>query len=328
MSGEIYVWGTGCGAGELMEQGLPLSIITGFVDSRPTSPTFMGREVIRPEQLSGWEYELIIVTSRRAEEIAHSAELLGIPGDRLLFTKNNYSLTDRNLCLDRARRLLGGELLRRLTPPARAVHEPLWLDAGAPDGEDADNDYVRVATLEAVCRELYPVTGAAAELGVYRGGFARCINALLPERTLYLFDSFEGFDPGEAAREKDRDRLGDGMIEAHKNTSLCDVLGRMPHPERVVAMPGHFPESLKGLEERFALVSIDVDLEDSIYAGLEYFVPRLSPGGYIFLHDYNSPKLQGVKAALRRYERDTGARLPAVPLCDRNGSLVICGCGI
>ena len=325
MAGGIYVWGTGCGAGELMGQGLQAERIEGFIDSSPSAPVFMGREVIRPEQLPGREYELIIVTSRRADEIANRANELGIPGNRLLFLKNIYRLIDENRSYETAEQMLGGELLSRLISPVRMVREPVWLESGRLETQDMDNDYVRMATLEAVCRELGEVTGAAAELGVYKGGFARCINALLPERTLYLFDTFQGFDEAEADRERDRGRLGNGMIEAHRNTGPDRVLSLMPHPETVEIRQGLFPASLRGLEERFALVSIDVDLEDSIYAGLEYFVPRLSHGGYIFLHDFNSPKLLGVRAALRRYERDRGRRLPAVPLCDQNGSLVICG---
>ena len=89
--------------------------------------------------------------------------------------------------------------------------------------------------------------------------------------------------------------------------------------------PGVFPASLGGLEERFCLVSLDVDLEESTLAGLRYFVPRLSPGGYLLLHDWHTPRLAGVERALARYEAERGAPLHAVPLCDINGSLVICG---
>ena len=35
-------------------------------------------------------------------------------------------------------------------------------------------------------------------------------------------------------------------------------------------------------------------IENSIYEGLKYFYPRLSLGGYIFVHDYNS-SLYGVE---------------------------------
>ncbi len=98
----------------------------------------------------------------------------------------------------------------------------------------------------------------------------------------------------------------------------------MPHPERVIVRAGLFPSSAEGIEERFALVSLDADLEESTLAGLRLFWPRLSPGGFLLLHDYDSPLLGGVKRALARYEAELGKALPAVPLCDVNGTLALC----
>lgn len=69
-------------------------------------------------------------------------------------------------------------------------------------------------------------------------------------------------------------------------------------------------------------MSIDVDLEESIYNGLEYFYPRVNAGGYICVHDYNGP-LKGVRNAVDRYEQDSGNHLCKVPICDNSGTLVI-----
>lgn len=76
------------------------------------------------------------------------------------------------------------------------------------------------------------------------------------------------------------------------------------------------------LGENFAFVSIDVDLEESIYQALDYFYPRLSFGGYIFIHDYTS-SFKGVKSAVDRCEENENRMLCKVPLCDANGTLVI-----
>ena len=38
----IYIWGTGCGASELLEQGMELERITAFVDSFPGGTEFLG----------------------------------------------------------------------------------------------------------------------------------------------------------------------------------------------------------------------------------------------------------------------------------------------
>lgn len=312
----IYVWGTGCGASELLEAGLAPERITAFVDSYPSGEAFLGKPVLLPERLDIADCGLLIVTTRHTEAVAQRCGTLGIPAEKLLFLKNNYRLSDRNAGCDAAKELLGEALLKKLLPRQRIVPTPARLaDSGLPERE-LSNDYVRLATLELLCRRLEGVPGAAAELGVYKGFFARCINQLLPERRLYLFDSFQGFAP-EA-------RAGEAFQAAHANTAADKVLAIMPHPERIVIKPGFFPGSLEGLEERFCLVSLDVDFEGTTLEGLRYFWPRLEKGGYLLLHDWGSPKLPGVARALERYEGEIGAAISAVPLCDVGGSLVLC----
>ena len=314
---EIYVYGTGCGAGDLIDSALPLEKVTAFVDSRPMGDSFLGRPVILPEELARRRYDLILVTSRQAEAITRHCESLGIDPNKLFFLKNHAALADRNRCYETAEQVLGADFVEKLRSSQRLIRTPLWSEGEPLPASELEGDYVRLKTLEALCRELDGIPGAAAELGVYKGGFARCINQLLPERTLYLFATFEGFDPQEAAG------YGEGFVSAHRNTAAEQVLSALPHPGMAVLRPGLFPASAAGLEVSFALVSLDVDLEESTLAGLRWFLPRMSPGGYLLLHDYNSPRLPGVKAALRRYEAACGQRLHAVPLCDVNGTLVL-----
>jgi len=315
---KLYIWGTGCGAGDLIDHGLDVSQVCAFLDSAPASDSFLGRPVLRPEEVKDEGTDLILVASRHVEEIAAKAAKLGITADKLVFLKSNWQLCDRNRDYTAAESILDQSYLDSVRAPQHAVREPLWVSDSPLSPRDLENDYVRVRTLEVLCRELADVPGAAAELGVYRGGFARCMNLLLPERTLYLFDTFEGFDETEAKGE------ATGFVQAHCNTGAERVLRLMPHPEKVIVKQGLFPASLGGLEDRFALVSLDVDLEESTLAGLRWFYPRLNPGGYLLLHDYNSPRLPGVKRALRRYEQENGRRIPTVPLCDVNGTIVLC----
>ena len=206
--------------------------------------------------------------------------------------------------------------MKKLLPKQRMVPTPAQLNPHKLPEKDLSNDYVRLATLELLCRRLAEVPGAAAELGVYRGFFARCINQLLPERKLYLFDSFEGFAEGACA--------ADSFQAAHRNTAIDKVLAIMPYPDSITVKAGFFPESLDGLEERFCLVSLDVDFYQTTLDGLRYFWPRLAEGGYLMLHDWGSPKLPGVAKALRDYEAEFGYKIPAMPLCDVGGTLVLC----
>ena len=312
----IYVYGTGCGAGDLVDAALPAERVEAFVD-REGGASFLGRPVISLEQLAGREFDLLIVASREAERVERDCRQLGIAPEKLLFLKNHLAPVERNRSYDTARAVLGDAYVDRLIGSERLIRVPLWTEKERIAGPGSDNDYVRLKTLEALCLRLEGVPGAAAELGVYRGGFARWLSTLLPDRRLFLFDTFEGFDPAESAEE------GAGFTEAHRNTSAEQVLAALPHPERAVIRQGLFPQTAAGLEaERFSLVSLDADLEESTLAGLRFFWPRMSEGGYLLLHDYNNPRLPGVRRALERFEAEAG-RLPAVPLCDVNGTLVI-----
>ena len=311
----IYVWGTGCGASELIEAGLEPERIAAFVDSYPNGDNFLGRKVLLPEQLPLSDCDLLIITARHADAIAKRCMELNIPREKCLFLKNNQSLTDRN---DRctASGLLSEDLLKKLLPKHRIVPTPAQLTDGNLPEEALSNDYVRLGTLELLCRRVTDVPGATAELGVYRGAFARCINWLLPDRKLYLFDSFEGFSQDAKASK--------AFQAAHRNTAVEKVLSIMPHSEQITVKQGFFPESLEGLEERFCLVSLDVDFYQTTLEGLRYFWPRLENGGYLLLHDWGSPNLPGVKQAFTDYQQEIGTTILSVPLCDVGGSLILC----
>lgn len=187
------------------------------------------------------------------------------------------------------------------------------------------DDYVRIRNFELIVEEILrnKVMGSVAELGVFRGEFAKYINWFFPDRKCYLFDTFQGFNKYEAEKEKIAGHCNDAFIEYYENTTIQQVLKEMPNPQNVIIKQGLFPESLGALEDSFAFVSIDVDFEESIYNGLDYFYPRLNPGGYIFIHDYNHKTLKGVKKAVDTYEKKNQILLCKVPICDTSGTLII-----
>ena len=184
-------------------------------------------------------------------------------------------------------------------------------------------DSLRVCSLHAVGEEIAAksVKGSVSELGVYQGDFAKHINAVFPDRNLYLFDTFQGF----SERDKKVD-IGAGFSSAAEDfsdTNVDMVLAKMRHPEKVTIRAGYFPESLREADEqeRFAFVSIDTDLYKPIYDGLRFFYPRLSPGGYIFVHDYNNKDYPGVNAAVRKYCEEEN--INCFPLVDPCGTGVV-----
>lgn len=182
-------------------------------------------------------------------------------------------------------------------------------------------DYIRLSTLELVSNQIESsnLSGAVAELGVYKGKFARYINQYFPNRKLYLFDTFKGFDEADIKTEQSNNfSHGD---QDFSNTSVKNVLAIMPHPNQCIIKEGFFPETAKGLEETFAFVSIDTDLYDPIYNGLQYFYPRLVKGGYIFIHDFNNDAYLGAKQAVIKF--CTENNISFVPLPDSCGSAII-----
>lgn len=184
-------------------------------------------------------------------------------------------------------------------------------------------DYIRVCSLESVAEEIRAnsVPGSVSELGVYQGDFAKHINTAFRDRKLYLFDTFEGFS--EKDKGIDRDQGFSSASEDFSDTTVELVLKKMKQPANVVIRAGYFPESIQDSDkqESFAFVSIDADLYKPIYDGLQFFYPRLSKGGYIFLHDYNNKDYPGVKEAVRKYCREEG--INCFPLVDPCGTAVI-----
>lgn len=180
----------------------------------------------------------------------------------------------------------------------------------------------RVASLKLVSKEINGngITGSVAELGVYTGEFAKKINTLFPDRNLYLFDTFNGFTEEDMKIENER-KFSTLKAGEFTDTNIEIVLGKMEHSEKCIVKNGRFPMTTIGLEDNFAFVSIDVDLYEPIYEGLKYFYPRLNKGGYIFVHDYNSTRFHGVKAAVNDYKLQN--EICSFPLNDLCGTLVI-----
>lgn len=174
-------------------------------------------------------------------------------------------------------------------------------------------DPVRYATLalamQTIQREKIP--GSIAEVGVYRGETSRFLHAALPLRHLYLFDTFEGFPITD---------LEGGLDSRFRDTDVRSIAAAFGNDEHVIIRKGYFPATAKGLEqERFSFVLLDLDLYKPTAAGLEFFYPRLSPGGFIMLHDYNSPESDhAIARAVSGYLADKPERVIELP--DRWGS--------
>lgn len=167
--------------------------------------------------------------------------------------------------------------------------------------EKPTQKHPRLIALEAAAKEIYrnEVEGAIAECGVYKGWFANHMSRFMPDRKIYLFDTFNGFDDRDI--DEKEDKYSGGFREKNKlsDTSVELALSNLGFRANAIVRKGYFPDTAIGLEqEKFAFVSLDTDLYKPILSGLEFFYPRLSPGGYIFVDDLGHEKLQGVRQAL------------------------------
>ena len=162
-------------------------------------------------------------------------------------------------------------------------------------------DPIRYATIALALNTIKNenIKGNLAELGVFQGESSNIIHKLAPDRILYLFDTFEGFPEAYLENKKDVVRFKDTRLDLVKR-NLGDL-------NNVVIRKGIFPETSIGLEsEIFSFVFLDADLHTSTLKGLEFFYPRVSKGGYIFIHDYHNPEESnaGVYRAVNEFMKE------------------------
>jgi O-methyltransferase len=138
-----------------------------------------------------------------------------------------------------------------------------------------------------------------AEAGVFAGASARLICEAKGDAPLHLFDVFETLQapPGAEADTERSTELRRHFRTAHGTRAGVERL-LAPYPG-VHVHAGVFPDTAKGLgDERFSFVHLDLDLEPSTRDALEFFHPRLLPGGIIVADDFNDP---GVRRTFDAY---------------------------
>lgn len=328
---KILIWGTGQLSLQTAEK-IHEKDIVGYIDTYAAKKEFAKKPLYIPKEINNIEYDAILVSTLWGDEVTQTCQELEIPLNKVIYVYGNAKISDMNQDYEFVARVCGkkfADFIRRRYHLIREIEIDLDRDKKDFAIEKYShekyyrNDYVRLKILELLVDEIKrgDVKGQTAELGVFQGHFAQFINAAFPNRKLYLFDTFEGFNDEELERELESDTVSVAR-DIYKKTSVQTVMERMEYKENIVIKQGFFPDSIGDLEETFAFVSLDCDWEESLYQGLCYFYPRLAIGGYIMIHDYNN-FLDCAKKAVKRYENDKNIRLPKVPICDAQGSLIL-----
>lgn len=332
----LIVWGAGNRTATCFDKHLwGNNEVLAIVESFPKCKEQFGYPVISPESIRKIEdFDYMVINNQFYFEILPCVSELEIPIEKIIITDHANEEPYKS-CFERAQKVIPQiyEMNKLVIKQTVKLNERDLLDNNSifVDSKFSDyeykSDYFRYRTFEFVAEQIKSnnIEGELAEFGVFRGLFSAVISSKFPEKKIYLFDTFEGFDDAEAKRELELGNCKESFLESHKDTSVECMLGNLPYPENAVVCKGFFPKSVTegAKNEKYAFVSLDVDFEESTLEGLRFFYPRLSEGGYIFIHDYNTQYLKGVKNAVDRFEKEIGCKLKKVPLADRAGTLII-----
>jgi len=171
----------------------------------------------------------------------------------------------------------------------------------------------RLDNIEYCVREVLKnkIEGDFAELGVWRGGSAILMRALLKEmnakdRNVWVADSFEGLpEPDDKKYPADKgdkhfmfDELKVSLEEVKHNFSKYGLLD-----EQVKFLKGWFKNTLPTAPiKKLAILRLDGDMYESTMDGLVNLYPKLSVGGYIIIDDWGA--IPACRKAVEDYRKE------------------------
>jgi O-methyltransferase len=157
------------------------------------------------------------------------------------------------------------------------------------------------------------IAGDLVECGVWRGGACILMRAVLAAygdetRRVWLADSFAGVPPPDTENYAIDKRsllhhfasvLAVSEAEVKANFERYSLLD-----DQVRFLPGWFKDTLRDAPiDRIAVLRLDGDLYESTIQALDGLYPRLSPGGFCIIDDYN---LKACRQAVAEYRAEHG----------------------
>lgn len=165
------------------------------------------------------------------------------------------------------------------------------------------------------------VPGDLIETGVWRGGSTIFMRAVLrvrgiTDRVVWVADSFQGLPkpdteryPADAGDEHwTNPGLGVSLEEVRANFAKYRLLD-----DQVRFLPGWFRDTLPSAPvDQLAVLRLDGDMYESTKVALDALYPKLSPGGFLIVDDYNS--VPGCRAAVDDYRREHAVSCPIIEI--------------
>lgn len=184
--------------------------------------------------------------------------------------------------------------------------EIFWSVMGRYGEKDGLNAHRRKVLLEYARYAVGRVGGNTVECGVYKGLGSHLISMARKEREAcggyhFIFDSFEGLS---APSHEDGSYWAKGNLACDE----AEVRENLMEFDFVKYFKGWIPTRFGEVEkQRFCLVHIDVDLATPTRESLEFFYPRIKPGGVIIVDDYGFASCPGVTAVVEDFVRETAS---------------------
>jgi hypothetical protein len=161
------------------------------------------------------------------------------------------------------------------------------------------------------------VEGDLIETGVWRGGATIFMRGVLKaygvtDRTVWVADSFAGLPPNDFASYPKESKvpfdrfheLAVPIEEVRRNFERYDLLDG-----QVRFLQGWFKDTLPGAPiGKLAVMRLDGDLYESTMDALVALYPRLSPGGYVIIDDYDV--VLSSNEAVHDFRRDQAVSQP------------------
>jgi Macrocin-O-methyltransferase (TylF) len=169
----------------------------------------------------------------------------------------------------------------------------------------------RKYTVYQLIKSLFWLSGDLAECGTYNGGTAYFMalagREVERERPFHLFDSFAGLSP---PIELDGTHWEAGALAIPMSELSSNLAGFSD----IHVYPGWIPAQFHRVADRqFCFVHVDVDLHDPTRDAIEFFYPRLVPGGMILCDDYGSTYCPGARKAMDDFFAEKPERIIDLP---------------
>ena len=158
---------------------------------------------------------------------------------------------------------------------------------------------VKAGSLYDLIKRHSDIEGEVAEVGVWRGGSAIMLADLLPNKDVFIFDTFEGLPYNH---KQDNHHVKNDFNDVDYN-EVKETLLAWPN---IKIYKGIFPDENSEViaDKKFSIVHIDTDMYKAYLDCFEFFYDKMTVGGIILLDDYNEPTCQGATIATHEFLED------------------------